>query len=72
MWKENTYHRNGFLMEKPCLLLTQCRNHEFAIGKKPLVSMGLIQHSLLVKLGGRKRKYLLLENTTIVKNIFYR
>jgi hypothetical protein len=28
------------LMEKPGLLLTQCtRNLEFAIGKKPLVSM---------------------------------
>jgi hypothetical protein len=44
-------------MEKPCLLLNQCtRNHEFAIGKKPLVSMRLMQCSSLVKLGERKRK----------------
>jgi hypothetical protein len=43
MRKESTNHRNGFLMEKPCLLLTQCtKNLEFAIGKKPLVSMRLM------------------------------
>jgi hypothetical protein len=57
-------------MEKPCLLLTQCTaNHEFAIGKKPF---GLMQRSLLVKLEERKIKQLLLEDTTIVKNNFYR
>jgi hypothetical protein len=50
-------HRNGFLMVKPCLLLTQCTsNLELVIGKKPLVSIGLMQHSPLVKLGERKRK----------------
>jgi len=59
-------------MEKPCLLLTQCtRNHEFAIGEKPLISMGLMQRSLLMELGERKRK-LLLEDTNTVKNGFYR
>jgi hypothetical protein len=52
MRKESTNHRNDFLMQKPCLLLNQCtRNHEFAIRKKPLVSMGLMQCSSLVKLG---------------------
>jgi hypothetical protein len=57
MRKESTNHRNGFHMEKPFLLLTQCtRNFEFAIGKKPVVSIGLMQHSPLVKLGDRKGK----------------
>jgi hypothetical protein len=38
-------------MQKPYLLLIQCiRNLEFAIRKKPLVSMVLMQHSPLVKL----------------------
>jgi hypothetical protein len=32
--------------------------------------MELMQHSLLVKLGERKRKQLLLEEITIVKNSF--
>jgi hypothetical protein len=71
MRKESTNHRNGFLVEKPFLLLTQCtRNLEFAIGKKPLVYIGLIQHSPLVKLGDRKGKQLLLEDTTIVRYSF--
>jgi hypothetical protein len=73
MRKESTNHRNGFLMEKPCLLLTQrTRNFEFAIGKKPLVSMGLMQHSPLVKLSEGKRKKLLLEDTTTVKYSYCR
>jgi hypothetical protein len=60
-------------MEKPFLLLTQCtRNFKFAIRKKPLVSIGLMQHSPLVKLGDRKGKQLLLEDTTTVKYSFYR
>jgi hypothetical protein len=60
-------------MEKPFLLLTQCtRNLEFAIGKKPLVFIGLMQHSSLVKLTDRKRKQLLLEDTTTVKYSFNR
>jgi hypothetical protein len=59
MRKESTYHRNGFLIEKPCLLLTSCTtNYEFVIGKKPLVSMGLMQYFSLVKLGERQRKQL--------------
>jgi hypothetical protein len=32
------------------------RNFEFAIGKKPLVSIGLMQHSPLVKLGDIERE----------------
>jgi hypothetical protein len=57
MRKESTNHRNGFLMEKPFLFLTQCtRNFEFAIGKKPQVSIGLMQHSPLVKLGDIERE----------------
>jgi hypothetical protein len=56
MRKENKNHRNGFLVEKPFLLLTQyTRNFEFAIGKK-LVSVGLMQHSPLVKLGDIERE----------------
>jgi hypothetical protein len=59
-------------MEKPFLLLTHCtRNFEFAIGKKPLVSIELMQHSPLVKLGDRKGKQLLLEDTTTMKYSFY-
>jgi hypothetical protein len=54
MRKESTNRRNDFL--KPCLLLTQCtRNLEFAIGKKPLVSIGLMQRFLLVKLREKEK-----------------
>jgi hypothetical protein len=43
-------------MEKSCLLLTQCtKNHEFAIEKKPLISMGLIQRFPLVKLREKEK-----------------
>jgi hypothetical protein len=70
MRKERTNHRNDFLKEKPCLLLTQyTRNLKFAIEKKPLVSIGLMQRSSLVELGEKK---ILLEDTTIVKYNFYR
>ena len=73
MRKESTNHRNCFLMEKPCLLLNQCtKNHKFTIREKPLIFMELMQRSLLVELGERKRKQLLLEDTTTVKNGFYR
>jgi hypothetical protein len=72
MRKESTNHINDFLINKPCLLLTQCKkNLGFAIGKKPPISMGLMQHSLLVKLGERKRKQLLFEDITTVKCNFY-
>jgi hypothetical protein len=73
MRKENTNYRNGFLMEKPFLLLTQCtRNIRFAIGKKPLISIGLMQHSPMVKLGDKNGNQLLLEDKTTVKYSFYR
>ena len=48
------------------------KNYKFAIREKPLISMGLMQRSPLVELGERKRKQLLLEDTTTVKNGFYR
>jgi hypothetical protein len=36
------YYRNGFLMNKSCLIFTQCTtNHEFTIEKKSLVSIEL-------------------------------
>jgi hypothetical protein len=54
-------------MKKPSLLLTQCtRNHEFVIGEKSLVSIGLMQHLSLVELRERKIIHLLHENTTTV------
>jgi hypothetical protein len=56
-------------MKKPCLLLTQRKKHEF--DKTPLVSMGSTQRSPLWN-WERKRKQLLLENTTNVKYSFYR
>jgi hypothetical protein len=73
MRKESTNRRNGFLIEKPCLLFNQCtRNHEFGIGKKPPVFIEIMQCSSLVKLGERRRKQLLLEDTTTVERSFYR
>jgi hypothetical protein len=60
-------------MKKSSLLLTQCtRNHDFTIGEKPLVSMRLMQHLSLVEFGERKITHLLHEDTTTVKNSFYR
>jgi hypothetical protein len=47
------------------------RNHEIAIGKKLLVSRGLMSHShwrKKLKLRERNRKQLLLEDTTIVED----
>jgi hypothetical protein len=47
-------------MKKPSLLLTQCtRNHDFAIGEKPLVSMRLMQHLSLVEFREKKMTHLL-------------
>ena len=57
MREESTNHRNDFMS---------------TIGEKLLISMGLMQRSPLVELGERKRKQLLLEDTTTVKNDFYR
>ena len=60
MKKESKNHRNGLLMKKPGLLLTNApRNHEIAIRKKPLVSRGLVSHYYWrkkIELGERKRK----------------
>ena len=74
MRKESTNHRNGFFMEKPCLLLIQCtRNHKFAIGGETTNFYGVNATLLIGGIGReRKRKQLLLEDTTTVKNDFYR
>jgi hypothetical protein len=56
-------------MEKPCLLLDsmQKRKHKCATS-----FYALMQHFPLVKLEERKRKHILLEDITNVKNSFYR
>ena len=74
MRKGSTNHRNSFLMKKSCLLLTQyTRNHEFAIGGETTNFYGVNATLLIGGIGReRKRKQLLLEDTTTVKNDFYR
>ena len=60
MKKESKNHRNGFLMKKSGLLLTQCKkNHKIVIGEKPPVSRELVSYShwrKKIELRERKRK----------------
>jgi hypothetical protein len=59
MKKESTNHRNGFLMEKPCLLLNQCtRNHEF-VWEETTGFYGVNAMLLIGQIRGEKEKIII-------------